>query len=93
MALTKEKEHDKIEIVGKYKILQCREATVIKEDGVEISRSYFRYVVTPSISDEKMSTLPQEVQDIADTVWSDQLKQDYIDFQASQIPEEVSPPE
>ena len=48
MALIKEIIVDKIEIVGDYKAVQCREATVIKEDGVEISRSFKRHVLTPS---------------------------------------------
>jgi hypothetical protein len=48
MAITKEKIEDKIEVVGDFKMIQVRTATVIKEDGVEISRSYHRHVVTPS---------------------------------------------
>ena len=48
MAITKEKMEDKIEVVGDFKMIQVRTATVIKEDGVEISRSYHRHVVTPS---------------------------------------------
>jgi len=46
MALTKEVTQDKIEIVGEFKIVQVRTATVIKEDGVELSRSFHRHVVT-----------------------------------------------
>ena len=45
MALTKETVQDKIEVVGEFKIIQVRTATVIKEDGVEISRSFQRHVV------------------------------------------------
>ena len=48
MALTKETVQDKIEVVGEFKIIQVRTATVIKEDGVEISRSFQRHVVSPS---------------------------------------------
>ena len=48
MALTKEVVYDKIEIVGDYKHVQCREATIVKEDGVEISRSFHRHVLHPS---------------------------------------------
>jgi hypothetical protein len=48
MALIKEIIVDKIEIIGDYKAVQCREATVIKEDGVEISRSFKRHVLEPS---------------------------------------------
>ena len=48
MAITKEVVVDKLEIVSDYKYVQCREATVIKEDGVEISRSFKRHVLEPS---------------------------------------------
>ena len=42
MALTKTTEEDKIEVVGQYKAVQVRTATVIKEDGTELSRSFNR---------------------------------------------------
>ena len=48
MAITKEVVQDKIEVVGDFKHIQVRTATVIKEDGVEISRSYHRYVIAPN---------------------------------------------
>ena len=48
MALTKEIIEDKIEVVGEFKHIQVRTATVIKEDGVELSRSYHRHVVAPN---------------------------------------------
>ena len=48
MAITKEVVQDKIEIVGDFKHIQVRTATVIKEDGVELSRSYHRHVVAPN---------------------------------------------
>ena len=48
MALSKEVKCDKIEIVGDYKAVQCRQATIVKEDGVELSRSYHRHVLHPS---------------------------------------------
>ena len=48
MAITKEVIQDKIEVVGDFKIIQVRTATIIKEDGVEISRSYHRHVVVPN---------------------------------------------
>ena len=47
MAITKETIQDKIEVVGDFKHIQVRTATVIKEDGVELSRSFHRHVVTP----------------------------------------------
>ncbi len=48
MAITKRTEEDKIEVVGEFKHIQVRTATVIEEDGVEISRSYHRHVVGPN---------------------------------------------
>ena len=48
MAITKELVEDKIEVVGDFKHIQVRTATVIKEDGKEISRSYHRHVVAPN---------------------------------------------
>ena len=47
MAITKEVIQDKIEVVGDFKHIQVRTATVIKEDGKEISRSFHRHVVSP----------------------------------------------
>ena len=47
MAITKETIQDKIEVVGDFKHIQVRTATVIKEDGKEISRSFHRHVVSP----------------------------------------------
>ena len=47
MAITKEIVQDKIEVVGDFKHIQVRTATVIKEDGVELSRSFSRHVVSP----------------------------------------------
>ena len=56
MALTKEIIEDKIEVVGEFKHIQVRTATVIKEDGVELSRSYHRHVVTPNSDSTNEST-------------------------------------
>jgi hypothetical protein len=48
MAITKEVIQDKIEVVGDFKHIQVRTATVIKEDGVELSRSFHRHVIAPN---------------------------------------------
>ena len=48
MAITKETIEDKLEVVGEFKHIQVRTATIIKEDGVEISRSFHRHIVTPT---------------------------------------------
>jgi len=84
MALTKEVKYDKIEVVGDYKAVQCRQATIIKEDGVELSRSFHRHVLHP---DSDISGEPQEVQDVCNAVWSDEVKQAWSDFQAAQAAE------
>ena len=55
MAITKRTEEDKIEVVGKFKHIQVRTATVIEEDGVEISRSYHRHVISPNDDSSKES--------------------------------------
>jgi phage host-nuclease inhibitor protein Gam len=72
--ITKELKEDKIEIVGDYKAIQVRTATVIKEDGVEISRSYHRHVVSclDDISGEST-----EVQAICNAVWTDEIRTAY----------------
>ena len=68
MALTKTAVEDKIEIVGDFKSVQVRTATVIKEDGVELSRSFHRHVVTAGDDYSGEST---EVQAICAVVHTD----------------------
>ena len=85
MALTKEVKIDKLEIVGDFKHVQCRTATVVSEDGVEISRSFHRHVLQP---DSDISAEPQETQDICNAVWTDEVKAAWTTFQAEQaVPE------
>ena len=48
MAITKRTEEDKIEVIGEFKMIQVRTATIIEEDGVELSRSFHRHVVGPN---------------------------------------------
>ena len=55
MAITKRTEEDKIEVVGPHKMIQVRTATIIEEDGVEISRSFQRHVVAPDSDSSKES--------------------------------------
>jgi len=78
MALSKEVKYDKIEIVGDLKAVQCREATVVSEDGKEISRTFHRKVLHP---DSDISGEPQETQDICNAVWTDAVKEDWFVFQ------------
>ena len=47
MALEESIEYDKIEVVGQYKVVQVRKATVIKKNGAELTRSFERYVLDP----------------------------------------------
>ena len=78
--LTEETLEDKIEVVGDYKAVQVRTATVIKKDGVEISRSFHRHVLHPSTkasgswADTDISGESTEVQAICNAVWSDAVK-------------------
>tara|TARA_B100001287_G_scaffold66892_1_gene54688 strand:- start:3385 stop:3666 length:282 start_codon:yes stop_codon:yes gene_type:complete len=83
MALTKETVEDKIEIVGDYKTIQIRTATVIKDDGIETSRSFHRKVIHPCTKtdgvwlDTDMLSESAEVQAIASAVWTDAVKTAY----------------
>ena len=83
MALTEETLEDKIEVVGDYKAVQVRTATVIKRDGVEISRSFHRHVLQCSTksgdtwADTDISGESAEVQGICNTVWTDAVKTAY----------------
>jgi len=74
MALTEETVEDKIEIVGDYKHVQVRTATVIKRDGTEISRGYSRHVVAPN---DDISGESTEVQAICNAVHTDAVKAAY----------------
>ena len=85
MAITKEIIEDKIEVVGNYKTIQVRTATVIKEDGVELSRSFHRHALECVSSvkndddswthtDTDVSGESTEVQGIASTVWTTEVK-------------------
>ena len=74
MALTEETAQDKIEIIGDYKILSVRTATVIKKDGTEISRSFHRHSVAPDADTSNEST---EVQAICNAVHTDAIKTAY----------------
>ena len=77
MALTEETIQDKIEIVGDFKHVQVRTATVIKRDGTEISRSFHRHVVAPDISADDLANESAEVQAICNAVHTDAIKAAY----------------
>ena len=71
MALAESIEYDKIEVVGTYKAVQVRKATVIKKDGTELTRSFERYVLN---SDQDISSEPTEVQAVCNAVWTTAVK-------------------
>ena len=81
MALTERTVEDKIEIVGDYKHIQVRTATVIERDGVEISRSFHRHVVAQGAD---ISGESAEVQAVCNAVWTQEIKDAYAAHVASQ---------
>ena len=81
MAITKTTKVDKIEIVGDFKHLQVREASIIQEDGVELTRSFNRYVLSPG---DDISSQSTEIQSIANAVWTDEIVTAYSASQAIQ---------
>ena len=93
MAITKEIENDKIEVVNKWNI-QVRTATIIKEDGAEISRSYHRHVLQPFTSSKDgdkwthtatdISNEATDVQAICNVAWTDTVKEAYKTFTEAQ---------
>ena len=88
MALTETIEYDKIEVVGNYKFVQVRKATVVKKDGSELARSFTRYVLDPgtldgsdNLVDNPLSKepdgapdVPDEVKAICNAVWTTTVK-------------------
>ena len=86
MAITKELINDKIEIVNKWNV-QVRTATVIKEDGVELTRSFHRHALNPGSLDASdnlvetdISGEDADVQAIANAAWTTQVKADFKAF-------------
>ena len=91
MALTESIEYDKIEVVGEYKAVQVRKATVIKKDGVELTRSFHRYILNCGSLDasnnlvdnpldkeaDGVTAIPDEVKNICGIVWTDAVKSAY----------------
>ena len=81
MALTESVEYDKIEVVGTYKLVQVRKATVIKKDGEELTRSFMRYVLRPgkldasdNLVDTDLSAEPSEVSAICNAAGTTDVK-------------------
>ena len=81
MALAESIEYDKIEVVGAFKNVQVRKATVIKKDGVELTRAFERYVLEPgtldgsdNLVDTDLSGQPAEVSAICTAAWTTDVK-------------------
>ena len=79
MAITKEVVQDKIEVVGDFKHIQVRTATVIKEDGVEISRTFHRHVIAPNDDSTNESA---DVKAMVAQFHTDAVKKAYADHLA-----------
>ena len=87
MALTKTIENDKIEVVNHWTI-QVRKATIIKDDGKEITRTFHRHVIEPGVLDKDdnlvetdISGEDADVQAICNAAWTAQVKSDWRDYQ------------
>ena len=87
MALTERFENDKIEVVGTYKAVQVRKATIIEKDGVEITRSFHRNVLNLGVLDDSdnlvetdISGEDADVQAICNAVWTQAVKDAYKAF-------------
>jgi hypothetical protein len=81
MALTERFENDKIEVVGTYKAVQVRKATIIERDGVEVSRSFHRHALScgtldgsDNFVDTDISGEDADVQAICNAVWTQAVK-------------------
>jgi len=88
MALEEVIEYDKIEVVGQYKAVQVRKATVVKKDGKELARSFERYVLNPGTLDgddnlidnpltkesDGTTDIPDEVKAICTAAWTPTVK-------------------
>ena len=91
MALTESVEYDKIEVIGTYKSLNVRKATVIKRDDTEITRSYYRYVLHCVITDEEgnfidnpldkepdgVTAIPDDIKSMCNLLWTSDIKTAY----------------
>ena len=81
MAITKEVIQDKIEVVGEFKHIQVRTATVIEEDGVELSRSFHRHAIAPNDDSSKESA---DVKAMVAQFHTDAVKKAYADHLKAQ---------
>ena len=77
MSLTKKIIQDQYEIVTEYKHIQVRTATIIKDNGIEISKSFHRKVLTPDLD---ISNESDEIKAIANAVWTDEIKASWAEL-------------
>jgi hypothetical protein len=82
MAITKEEIQDKFEIVGEFKKIHIRTATVIKEDGVELSRSFHRHVVNPNSDSSKESA---DVKALVTQFHTDEVKKAFTEYLKKEV--------
>ena len=87
MAITKETQIGKIEVVGKYKSVQVRTDTVVMEDGEELSRKYHRHALTP---DAVITGEHSEVQAVCNAVWTQDVKDAYETFKTFKTAQEAA---
>jgi hypothetical protein len=80
MALKEKIEIDRIEVVGNWNI-QVRRATTIEKDGVFVSRTFHRWILTP---DSDITNQEQKVKDICNTAWTQEVKDAYEAFKIEQ---------
>jgi hypothetical protein len=92
MALTKETQIGKIEVVGKYKSVQVRTDTVVIEDDVELTRKYHRHTLQPgtldgsnNLVDTDISGENAEVQAVCNAIWTDAVKLAWKNWLISQL--------
>ena len=88
MALTESIQYDKIEIVTEYRHVQVRKATVIKKNGVELTRSFQRYILECGTLDSSdnfvdnpldkesdgVTAIPDDIKGICSAVWTTSVK-------------------
>ena len=91
MALTETIEYDKIEVVGQYRHVQVRKASVIKKDGVELTRAFNRFVLNPGTLDasdnlvdnpltkepDGTTDIAEEVKAVCTAVWTTTIKDEW----------------
>jgi len=82
MALTEQTLDDKIELVGEFRQVHIRTATIIKRDGVELSRSFQRRALAP---DADVTEENEEIKGITSVVWTQEVKDAYTAFLAAQL--------